>query len=138
MQHRTRFPLALVDWPWSGRPNGGAGDAPGRTRRPATPGHLSVANPNAGVKAAGVILGMLAGADSIDDLGCCATADDQGVRCEVKAPSTSTFLRSFTFGHVRQLDAVHSRTPWPGSPRSPALVGEDGRDGVPRRRRHDP
>ena len=29
----------------------------------------------------------------------------------VKAPSTyGTFLRSFTFGHVRQLDAVHSRT----------------------------
>ena len=73
--------------------------------------HLSVANPNAGVKAAGVIAGMLAGADSIDDLGVLRHGGMRKVFGGVKAPSTyGTFLRSFTFGHVRQLDAVHSRT----------------------------
>lgn len=74
-------------------------------------GHLSVANPNAGVKATGVIAGMLAGADSIDDLGVLRHGGMTKVFAGVKAPSTyGTFLRSFTFGHVRQLDAVHSRT----------------------------
>ena len=73
--------------------------------------HLSVANPNAGVKAAGVIAGMLAGADSIDDLDLLRHGGMGKVFTGVKAPSTyGTFLRSFTFGHVRQLDAVHSRT----------------------------
>jgi hypothetical protein len=67
--------------------------------------HLSVANPNAGVKAAGVIAGMLAGADSIDDLGVLRHGGMRKVFGGVKAPSTyGTFLRSFTFGHVRQLD----------------------------------
>jgi hypothetical protein len=73
--------------------------------------HLSVANPNAGVKAAGVIAGMLAGADSIDDLGVLRHGGMTKVFSDVRAPSTyGTFLRSFTFGHVRQLDAVHART----------------------------
>ena len=73
--------------------------------------HLSVANPNAGVKAAGVIAGMLAGADCIDDLGVLRHGGMGKVFGGVRAPSTyGTFLRSFTFGHVRQLDAVHSRT----------------------------
>ncbi len=72
--------------------------------------HLSVPNPNAGVKAAGVIAGMLAGADSIDDLGVLRHGAMSTVFGGVRAPSTyGTFLRSFTFGHVRQLDAVHSR-----------------------------
>lgn len=69
-------------------------------------GHLSVPNPNAAAKAAG----MLAGADSIDDLGVLRHGGMTKVFGGVKAPSTyGTFLRSFTFGHVRQLDAVHSR-----------------------------
>jgi hypothetical protein len=73
--------------------------------------HLSVANPNAAAKAAGVIAGMLAGADSIDDLDVVRHGGLTKVFTGVKAPSTyGTFLRSFTFGHVRQLDAVHSRT----------------------------
>lgn len=73
--------------------------------------HLSVRSPNAGVKAAGVIAGMLAGADSIDDLGVLRHGAMAKVFTGGKAPSTyGTFLRSFTFGHVRQLDAVHSRT----------------------------
>lgn len=73
--------------------------------------HVSVPNPNAAVKAAGVIAGMLAGADSIDDLDVLRHGGLRKVFGGVRAPSTyGTFLRSFTFGHVRQLDAVHSRT----------------------------
>ena len=38
---------------------------------------------------------------------CCATAACPGCSTGVRAPSTlGTFLRLFTFGHVRQLDAV--------------------------------
>jgi hypothetical protein len=51
---------------------------------------------------------MLAGGDCIDDadlLRCGQTASVLGHR--VMAPSTlGTFLRSFTFGHVRQLDRL--------------------------------
>ena len=81
--------------------------------------HLSVPNPNAAVKAAGVIAGMRprkrevppAGADSIDDLDVVRHGAMTKVFGGVRAPSTyGTFLRSFTFGHVRQLDAVHTRT----------------------------
>ncbi len=55
---------------------------------------------------------MLAGADCIDDadlLRCGQTASVLGHR--VMAPSTlGTFLRSFTFGHVRQLDRLTEQT----------------------------
>ena len=72
--------------------------------------HLSVPCPNAAVKAAGVVAGMLAGADSIDDLDVLRHGGMSKIFTGVRAPSTlGTFLRTFTFGHVRQLDAVHSR-----------------------------
>ena len=72
---------------------------------------LSVPSANAGVKAAGVVAGMLAGADSIDDLDVLRHGGMSRVFTGVRAPSTlGTFLRAFTFGHVRQLDAVASRT----------------------------
>ena len=72
---------------------------------------LSVPSANAGVKAAGVVAGMLAGADSIDDLDVLRHGGMSRVFTGVRAPSTlGTFLRSFRFGHVRQLDAVASRT----------------------------
>ena len=61
---------------------------------------------NAGVKAMTVIEAMVAGADCIDDIDVLragSTAKVLGHR--VAAPSTiATFLRGFTFGHVRQLD----------------------------------
>ena len=70
-----------------------------------------MACPNADVKAAGVVAGMLAGADSIDDLDVLRHGGMGKVFTGVRAPSTlGTFLRSFTFGHVRQLDAVAART----------------------------
>src|SRR6478735_5418450 len=50
---------------------------------------------------------MLAGADSIDDLDVLRHGGMSKVVTGVRAPSTvGTFLRTFTFGHVRQLDAV--------------------------------
>ena len=51
---------------------------------------------------------MLAGADSIDDADVLRTGSTAQVLDHwVMAPSTlGTFLRSFSFGHVRQLDRL--------------------------------
>ncbi|OMH22945.1 transposase, partial [Tersicoccus phoenicis] len=71
---------------------------------------LSVSSPNATVKTTGVIAGMLAGADCIDDLGLLRHGGMGRLFTQVRAPSTlGTFLRSFTHGHVQQLDAVARR-----------------------------
>jgi len=71
---------------------------------------LSVPSAHAGAKAACVVAGMLAGADCIDDLDVLRHGGMGKVFVGVRAPSTlGTFLRSFRFGHVRQLDAVASR-----------------------------
>lgn len=61
---------------------------------------------NAGVKALTVIEAMVAGADCIDDVDVLrAGSTSQVLGHRVAAPSTiGTFLRSFTFGHVRQAD----------------------------------
>jgi hypothetical protein len=68
---------------------------------------LSVASPKATAKAASVVGGMLAGADSIDDLDLLRHGGMPRLFPGVRAPSTlGTFLRSFTHGHVQQLDAV--------------------------------
>jgi hypothetical protein len=53
---------------------------------------------------------MVAGADSIDDMGLLRHGGMDRLFAGVRAPSTlGTFLRAFTFGHVRQLDAVAAR-----------------------------
>jgi len=71
---------------------------------------LSVPSANAASKAACVVAGMLAGADSIDDLDVLRHGGMGRVFTGVRAPSTvGTFLRAFRFGHVRQLDAVATR-----------------------------
>lgn len=68
---------------------------------------LSVASASATAKASSVVGGMLAGADSIDDLGLLRHGGMPRLFSGVRAPSTlGTFLRSFTHGHVQQLDAV--------------------------------
>jgi len=65
---------------------------------------------NAHVKVPALVAGMVAGADSIDDMDLLRHGGMQRLFNGVRAPSTlGTFLRSFTFGHVRQLDAVASR-----------------------------
>jgi hypothetical protein len=65
-----------------------------------------------GRKLATLVHAMVAGADCIDDadlLRCGATTRVLGHR--VMAPSTlGTFLRAFTFGHVRQLDRLTEQT----------------------------
>ena len=70
------------------------GDAPGR------------ANP--GDKMLTLVASALAGGDCIDDADVLRTGSTARVLgCAVKAPSTlGTFLRSFRWGHVRQLDRV--------------------------------
>ena len=64
----------------------------------------------AGAKVMSLVVGMLAGADSIDDMDLLRHGGMDQVFTAVRAPSTlGSFLRNFTFGHVRQLDAVASR-----------------------------
>ena len=55
-----------------------------------------------------LVASALAGGDCIDDADALRTGGTAGVLdCMVKAPSTlGTFLRSFRWGHVRQLDRV--------------------------------
>ena len=65
---------------------------------------------NAGLKIASLVGGMVAGADSIDDMALLRHGGMGRVFARSYAPSTlGSFLRSFTFGHVRQLDAIASR-----------------------------
>jgi len=62
---------------------------------------------NSDAKVATVVLGMLAGADSIDDLDVLRAGATGRLLGAAKAPSTiGTWLRSFTYGHLRQLDAI--------------------------------
>jgi hypothetical protein len=63
---------------------------------------------NVGHKAMTLVHSALAGGDSIDDADVLRAGDTQTVLGHaVLAPSTlGTFLRSFTFGHARQLDRV--------------------------------
>ncbi|MFF7939795.1 IS1380 family transposase [Nocardia gamkensis] len=65
---------------------------------------------NAGAKIFSLVAGMVAGADSIDDMALLRHSAMPKILERPYAPSTlGSFLRSFTFGHVRQLDAVASR-----------------------------
>jgi hypothetical protein len=65
-----------------------------------------------GRKVMTLVHGMLAGADSIDDMDVMRAGSTGLVLGHgVMAPSTlGTFLRAFTFGHVRQLDRVIDQT----------------------------
>lgn len=75
--------------------------------------HLSVpggAGVAAGAKVSALVAGMVAGADSITDMDLLRHGGMSRLFVGVRAPSTlGTFLRSFAFGHVRQLDAVAAR-----------------------------
>jgi hypothetical protein len=62
---------------------------------------------NAAAKVLALVAGMVAGADSIDDLDLLRHGGMARLFSGIRAPSTlGTFLRLFRFGHVRQLDAV--------------------------------
>ncbi len=75
--------------------------------------HVHIDQPsgqNAVLKVLALVAGMGAGADSIEDMGLLRHGAVRRLFTGVRAPSTlGTFLRTFTFGHVRQLDAVASR-----------------------------
>src|SRR5215212_2684565 len=65
---------------------------------------------NAGLKLSSLVAGMAAGADSIEDMALLRHGGMGRVCTGAYAPSTlGSFLRSFAFGHVRQVDAVASR-----------------------------
>ena len=71
---------------------------------------------NTGDKVMTLVASALAGGDCIDDADVLRTGGTAGtIGCVVKAPSTlGTFLRSFRWGHVRQLDRVEPRAAGPG------------------------
>jgi len=72
---------------------------------------VSTGSARPGRKILTVVAAMLAGGTHIDHVNMLrAGATQRVLPFKVMAPSTiGTFLRSFTFGHVRQLDAVCSR-----------------------------
>jgi len=81
---------------------------------------------NPELKMPALVAGMVAGADSIDDMGLLRHGAMRRLFTGVRAPSTlGTFLRSFTFGHVRQLDAVASRLLISLAAQAPLLPGAD-------------
>ncbi len=62
---------------------------------------------NAAAKILTLVAGMVAGADSIEDMDLVRHGGMGRLFTGTRAPSTlGTFLRCFTFGHVRQFDAV--------------------------------
>ena len=65
------------------------------------------ASANAAVKVPALVAGMVAGADSIDDMDLLRHGGMGRLFGGIRAPSTlGSFLRRFRFGHVRQLDKV--------------------------------
>jgi len=81
---------------------------------------------NAHLKIPALIGGMVAGADSIDDMDLLRHGGMDRLFGGVRAPSTlGTFLRTFTFGHVRQLDSVAATMLAELATRSPLLAGAD-------------
>ena len=65
---------------------------------------------NAGLKVSALVAGMIAGADSIDDMALLRHGGMKKLFAGAYAPSTlGSFLPAFTFGHVRQLDALAAR-----------------------------
>ena len=78
------------------------------------------------LKVPSLVAGMVAGADSIDDMALLRHGGMSRLVTGVRAPSTlGTFLRAFTFGHVRQLDAVSSRLLVNLAHQAPLLSGAD-------------
>ena len=82
---------------------------------------------NAGGKVTALVCGMVAGADSIDDMALLRHGAMTRLFDRTYAPSTlGSFLREFTFGHVRQLDAVAARFLAALAGRTDLLTGSEG------------
>jgi hypothetical protein len=99
------------------------GAADRRVRLPARAGS-GAANPGAEITS--MVAGMVAGADSIDDLAVIRHGALPRLFGGIRAPSTlGTFLRGFTWGNVRRLDAVARETLTGLSRHAPLLPGAD-------------
>ena len=73
------------------------------------------------------VAGMVAGADSIDAMASLRHGGLGRIFDRTYAPSTpGSFVRAFTFGHVRQLDAVASRLPTRLRAQAPMIVPPTG------------
>ena len=81
---------------------------------------------NAAIKVPALVAGMVAGADSIEDMDLLRHGGMDRLFAGIRAPSAlGTFLRSFTFGHVRQLDGVAAALLTGLSAAAPLLAGAD-------------
>jgi hypothetical protein len=81
---------------------------------------------NASLKVPALVAGMVAGADSVDDMDLLRHGGMERLFAGIRAPSTlGTFLRSFTFGHVRQLDSVAAAVLTELAGRAPLLPGAE-------------
>src|SRR5215212_10653843 len=85
---------------------------------------------HAGLKVSSLVAGMAAGADSIDDMALLRHGGMSRLFTRAYAPSTlGSFLRAFTFGHVRQLDAVAARFLARLAAQTPLLTGHQASHG---------
>ena len=91
--------------------------------------HVRVAGPcgvSAGTKIGCLVAGMAAGADSIDDMDVLRHGAMADLFGGIRAPSTlGSFLRSCTFGNVRQLEKVSTLLLAELARRAPLLPGAD-------------
>ncbi|MGP7995850.1 MAG: IS1380 family transposase [Streptosporangiaceae bacterium] len=90
-------------------------------------GHVRIARPcgvNAQVKVGCLVAGMIAGADSIDDMDLLRHGALPDLFGGLRAPSTlGSFLRSFTWGNVLQVQKVHREVLAELARRAPLLPG---------------
>src|SRR6478752_2608592 len=81
---------------------------------------------NAHLKVPCLVAGMVAGADSIDDMDLLRHGAMPALFGGIRAPSTlGSFLRSFTWGNVLQLQKVHRQVLAELACRTPLLPGKD-------------
>jgi Transposase DDE domain group 1 len=91
--------------------------------------HVRISRPpgvNADLKVSCLVAGMAAGADSIDDMDVLRHGAMAVLFGGVRAPSTlGSFLRSFTWGNARQVEAAHRELLAVLARRAPLLPGKD-------------
>lgn len=89
-------------------------------------GAANSAGANPAAKVMSLVAGMIAGADSIEDVDRLRHTSNQVVFDQIRAPSTlGTFLRAFTHGHVQQLNTVLRQSVIALAQRVPLLPGSD-------------
>jgi hypothetical protein len=91
--------------------------------------HVAITDPlgvNAPAKIASIVTGMAAGADSIDDLDALRHGGMDKLFDGIRAPSTlGSFLRSFSWGNVRQAEKVNRQLLAALAAHTPLLPGID-------------